>query len=152
GAGVACLSVFLYALPHLWIGRGSLTIATLISLAGLAVSRVVFNQVVDETLFKRRVIVYGCGKNAAPISRLRRRSDRRGFELVGFVQPEGEVPAMGANLLLEKQDSLAELCIQHDAAEVVVAMDDRRRGFPILELLDCRLAGIDVTELLTFLE
>ena len=31
-------------------------------------------------------------------------------------------------------------------------MDDRRRGFPILELLECRLAGIDVTELLTFLE
>jgi sugar transferase (PEP-CTERM system associated) len=34
----------------------------------------------------------------------------------------------------------------------VVAMDDRRRGFPILELLECRLAGIDVTELLSFLE
>ena len=31
-------------------------------------------------------------------------------------------------------------------------MDDRRRGFPIRELLDCRLAGVDVTELLTFLE
>jgi sugar transferase (PEP-CTERM system associated) len=37
-------------------------------------------------------------------------------------------------------------------AEVVVAMDDRRRGFPISELLQCRLSGIDVTELLTFLE
>ena len=36
--------------------------------------------------------------------------------------------------------------------EVVVAMDDRRRGFPMPELLECRLAGIDVTELLTFLE
>ncbi len=33
-----------------------------------------------------------------------------------------------------------------------MAMDDRRRGFPISELLQCRLAGIDVTELLTFLE
>ncbi len=31
-------------------------------------------------------------------------------------------------------------------------MDDRRRGFPIPELLECRLAGVDVTELLTFLE
>jgi sugar transferase (PEP-CTERM system associated) len=31
-------------------------------------------------------------------------------------------------------------------------MDDRRRGFPIRELLDCRLAGIDVTELVSFLE
>ena len=31
-------------------------------------------------------------------------------------------------------------------------MDDRRRGFPIRELLECRLAGVDVTELLSFLE
>ncbi len=36
--------------------------------------------------------------------------------------------------------------------EIVVAMEDRRRNFPILELLECRLAGTDVTELLTFLE
>jgi sugar transferase (PEP-CTERM system associated) len=71
---------------------------------------------------------------------------------VGFVQPDGETPAVPATLLIDKRASLAELCIQHDAAEVVVAMDDRRRAFPILELLDCRLAGIDVTELLTFLE
>jgi sugar transferase (PEP-CTERM system associated) len=31
-------------------------------------------------------------------------------------------------------------------------MDERRQGFPIRELLDCRLAGIDVTDLSTFLE
>jgi sugar transferase (PEP-CTERM system associated) len=31
-------------------------------------------------------------------------------------------------------------------------MEDRRRGFPIAEFLECRFAGIDVTELLTFLE
>ena len=36
--------------------------------------------------------------------------------------------------------------------EIVVAMDDRREAFPIRELLDCRLAGIDVTDLSTFLE
>jgi sugar transferase (PEP-CTERM system associated) len=152
-AGVACLSVILYLLPHhQWIGRGALAIATISSLVALGVSRIAFHQLVDETRFKRRVIVYGCGKNAAPISRLRRRSDRRGFELVGFVQPDGELPSVSSTLLIEKRAALVELCMQHDAAEIVVAMDDRRRSFPILELLECRLAGIDVTELLTFLE
>ncbi|MHB8816023.1 MAG: TIGR03013 family XrtA/PEP-CTERM system glycosyltransferase, partial [Steroidobacteraceae bacterium] len=48
--------------------------------------------------------------------------------------------------------TLVQLCRQLDVAEVVVAMDDRRCGFPIAELLQCRLAGVDVTELLTFLE
>ena len=46
----------------------------------------------------------------------------------------------------------AALCKRLNVDEVVVAMDDRRRGFPIRELLECRLAGVDVTELLTFLE
>ena len=36
--------------------------------------------------------------------------------------------------------------------EIVVAMDDRRQQFPLKELLDCRLAGIEVVELASFLE
>jgi hypothetical protein len=33
-----------------------------------------------------------------------------------------------------------------------MAMDDRRRGFPMHELLECRLAGIEILELPSFLE
>jgi sugar transferase (PEP-CTERM system associated) len=47
---------------------------------------------------------------------------------------------------------LSEYCVTNDIDEVVVAMEDRRRNFPILEMLECRLAGIDVTEVLSFLE
>jgi sugar transferase (PEP-CTERM system associated) len=36
--------------------------------------------------------------------------------------------------------------------EIVVAMDDRRQGFPVGELLACRFAGIAVVDLLGFLE
>jgi sugar transferase (PEP-CTERM system associated) len=36
--------------------------------------------------------------------------------------------------------------------EIVMAMDDRRQQFPLKELLDCRLKGIDVVELASFLE
>jgi sugar transferase (PEP-CTERM system associated) len=54
--------------------------------------------------------------------------------------------------LLDPTVGLVNLCTRLDVSEVVVAMDDRRRGFPIAELLQCRLAGVDVTEQLTFLE
>src|SRR6185437_9230148 len=54
--------------------------------------------------------------------------------------------------ILDPGASLVGLCERLNVVEVVVAMDDRRNGFPIAELLKCRLAGIDVTELLTFLE
>jgi sugar transferase (PEP-CTERM system associated) len=149
---VVAISCLFYFLPGFLSGRRVLFIATTGGLAGLALARVVFSRVVDETVFKRRVLVYGCGRNAQPISMLRRRSDRRGFLLVGFVQPEGEDCAVARDRVLDSRRRLHELCAKHDVDEVVVAMDDRRRAFPILELLECRLAGIDITELLTFLE
>jgi sugar transferase (PEP-CTERM system associated) len=54
--------------------------------------------------------------------------------------------------MLKADQGLRELCERYDVAEVVVAMEDRRRGFPARDLLECRLAGIDVVELLTLLE
>jgi sugar transferase (PEP-CTERM system associated) len=106
----------------------------------------------DESIFKRRVLVYGVGQRTAAISSLRRRSDRRGFEIVGFVQPDGESVTVPVDRVLEASAGILDLCSRFDVHEIVVAMEDRRRGFPILGLLECRLAGLDVTELLTFLE
>lgn len=152
--GVAVLATLLLfnVLLGMWTDGSVVMFATGGAVIGLTLSRAVFSRVVDESLFKRRVLVYGSGRNAAPILGLRRRSDRRGFILVGFVQPDGEDVSIARELLLEPSVRLSELCARHNVDEVVVAMEDRRRNFPILELLECRLAGIDVSELLTFLE
>src|SRR5690606_24802146 len=40
----------------------------------------------------------------------------------------------------------------HNVDEIVVAMDDRRKGFPIADLLECRFAGIHVAEIASFME
>jgi sugar transferase (PEP-CTERM system associated) len=152
-AGVVVTAALSHFIASLRIEDGVLGYAALGASVALLASRLVFAQLADENLLKRRVLVYGTGKNAAAISNLRRRADRRGFVLTGFVRPEGESCIIASQMLLDPADGdLAELCALHDVDEVVVAMDDRRRGFPILELLECRLAGIDVTELLSFLE
>ncbi|HEY7887636.1 MAG TPA: TIGR03013 family XrtA/PEP-CTERM system glycosyltransferase [Steroidobacteraceae bacterium] len=152
GTGLAATSAIFYLIPDLWLGRGVLALAALGGLCGAAVSRLIFARVVDEDVFKRRVLVYGAGGAAGAIAELRRRSDRRGFTLVGFVAAPGEPRRIASGRLVNPAEGLLALCQQLEIAEVVVAMDDRRRGFPISELLQCRLAGIDVTELLTFLE
>ncbi|MDB6087234.1 MAG: hypothetical protein JWN85_18 [Gammaproteobacteria bacterium] len=141
-----------YVVPSLWLGRGILALASLFALLGAGASRAIFAHLVDETLFKRRVLVYGVGQRTAAISGLRRRSDRRGFEILGFVQPDGENLAVPPERVFDASGGILELCDRYDVHEIVVAMEDRRRGFPILGLLECRLAGMEVTELLTFLE
>ena len=54
--------------------------------------------------------------------------------------------------VLAVEGNLLQLARQHSVDEIVVAMDDRRRAFPVQELLECRLSGIDVLDLVSFLE
>jgi len=152
GAATVVTAAAFYVVPSLWIGRGVLGLASLLALSATLVSRVVFARIVDESLFKRRVLVYGVGQRTTAMSRLRRRSDRRGFEIVGFMQPDDETVSVPAERVLGPGADLLELCERYDVHEIVMAMEDRRRGFPLVELLECRIAGIEVTELLTFLE
>ena len=149
-AFVVTSSLF-YLIPALWIGRGVVALAASGAFLGMLVSRSIFSRVVDENLLKRRVLVYGAGKSASAIAGIRRRSDRRGFVVVGYVPAPGELREV-TDALLDPAEGLVRLCARLDVSEVVVAMDDRRRGFPIAELLQCRLAGVDVTEQLSFLE
>ncbi len=141
-----------YLLPSIHLWRGVEALAVVFAGCGIVLSRVVFVRVVNQEIFKRRVLVYGAGAAAASLASLRRSADRRGFQLIGFVQPAEESRAVPAERLLDPQGNLRALCERLNVNEVVVAMDDRRRGFPIRDLLECRLAGVDVTELLTFLE
>jgi sugar transferase (PEP-CTERM system associated) len=149
GAGVA---VIFYLAPAAAIGRGVLLISAVLSVALICLSRAAFPRFTDEQLFKRRVLVYGCGQRASAVAQLRRRSDQRGFVLVGFVRPQGEGCTVPVERTMDANDGLVTLMDQHQIDEVVVAMDDRRRAFPLRDLLECRLAGVEVTELLTFLE
>jgi sugar transferase (PEP-CTERM system associated) len=103
-------------------------------------------------MFKRRVLVYGAGRRAGSIVRLRRRSDQRGFIVVGYVAAEGDdTSVLGSDDKLIGGD-LLQLCRKHQVDEIVVAMDDRRRRFPMDELLECRLEGLEIVELVSFLE
>jgi sugar transferase (PEP-CTERM system associated) len=152
GAGIAIAALGFYLIPHVWIGRAVLFIAGPLVIALMLLLRLGFSRFVGPATFKRRVLVYGTGQRAKPIAGLRRSSDQRGFVLVGFVQPPGEELALSPTRLVPGEGMLLEKCTRHEVDEIVVAMDERRQGFPIRELLDCRLAGIDVTDLSTFFE
>jgi sugar transferase (PEP-CTERM system associated) len=151
-AGVAGTAVFFFLVPDLWIGRGVLGLATIGAAVAVLGVRVGFRHVSDGAVFKRRVLVYGAGRRAATFTRLRRRSDQRYFTLVGFVQCASETVSVPSERLLCAQEGLPALCQRLEIEEVIIAMDDRRCAFPVRELIECRLAGIEVTELLSFLE
>jgi sugar transferase (PEP-CTERM system associated) len=145
-------SALFYGVPALRVGRGILGLSAFFTFCAVLVTRGFLGQVVDEGAFRRRILVFGAGQRALAIASLRRRADRRGFTVAGYVQAQDEVIAAPERQVVKVNPGLRELCAEQEIDEIVVAMEDRRRGFPIAEFLECRFAGIDVTELLTFLE
>ena len=83
--GVALLVMY-YVVPRTYIGRGVLAIALTLAFLMLLLLRLWLQGVFDGESFKRRVLVLGAGQTADLINRrLRRRSDRHSFRLVGFL-------------------------------------------------------------------
>jgi sugar transferase (PEP-CTERM system associated) len=154
--GVAIGSLILagayYALPAIVLQPKIAAIATLGSLSFLLLLRFFFIHKVDNNVFRRRTLVYGAGERSSPISKLRRRADRRGFQVVAKVPAPGDETLRECEYLLQTDKSLLQVATQKHADEIVIAMDDRRGNLPVRDLLDCRLRGIDVIDLVGFLE
>ncbi|MFK8016448.1 MAG: TIGR03013 family XrtA/PEP-CTERM system glycosyltransferase [Gammaproteobacteria bacterium] len=150
--GGGALVLLFYFLPFLYVGRGALALALLISFVMISIVRTVFFALVDDRLFKRRILVYGAGEKAASILGLRRRTDRRGFEILGFIRSNEDEPQVESDRLVEVVGSLSDYALEKSIDEVVVAIDDRRRGGHIPDLLDCKLSGVRVTDALSFFE
>ncbi len=146
------MSALFYAFPSTFLGRGAFAIAFFTAVVGVAAARMVFFRLADEETLKRRVLVLGAGKRAEHISRLRRKSDRRGYHIVGYVHVPGEHDVVEPELVIRRDTTLLELAQQRKVDEIVIAVEDRRKSFPVHEILDCRMAGIEVLDILSFLE
>lgn len=151
--GAVGLLVFYYLVPQMQLGRGLLGLALLLGFVLVALFRVTSQSLVDVEALKRRVLVLGAGKRAALIEqRLRRRADRRGFSVVGYVTQNGDPVAIDADKLCRPEGPLARWALEQRVDEIVYGPDERRGGLPMDELLACRQAGIEITELVTFFE
>jgi sugar transferase (PEP-CTERM system associated) len=125
----------------------------MVSLVLVMLARIIEGALLDDDAFKRRVLVYGAGQRAKNLMQLRRRSDQRGFLVVGYMPAPGEeVLVDDKRMLPPNVPQLRAIAKDSQVDEIVVAMDDRRREFPVRELLDCRLNGIEVIDIVNFLE
>ena len=147
------LIVAYYVVPQAYVGRGVMGIALLLGLILVMAFRSVFMRLVEIEALKRQVLILGAGQRAAQIhNRMRRRSDRRGFSIVGYVQCPNETAVVPADQLLHSNVSLQALAKRRQVDEIVVGVDDRRGSLPMDDLLECRQSGITITDLTTFCE
>jgi sugar transferase (PEP-CTERM system associated) len=100
----------------------------------------------------RRVLVLGTGERARQIENLRRASDRQGVTIVGFVDIGKQAPAVSSSKILGLETTLLALAQRYAVDEIVVALDDRRKGIPIDAILQCKMHGLRIIEVSDFCE
>jgi sugar transferase (PEP-CTERM system associated) len=108
-------------------------------------------------LGQSKIIVIGAGERASIIEkRMRREVDRFGFELLGFIPIPGDNRAEGIQneklIHVKIDENFRNFIADNDIDEVVIACDQRRGTLPVEILFDCRLRGVEVTDLLDFME
>lgn len=151
--GGVALAVLYYGIPSVYLGRGILGITLALGYLAIAFWRMLFLACVDADVLKRRVVVFGAGERAAQIARkMRRKTDRRGFKVLGYVPIGTDPVSVPEMLLLHPDRPLCEWIARLDADEIVVGPDERRASLPVDALMQCRLRGTDVIEISEFFE
>lgn len=103
---------------------------------------------------KRNILVLGAGERASIIEkRMRRDVDRQGFYVHGFIVMGGDLEAGVVNEnRIEFEGLLVNYVLENDIDEIVVASDERRNNLPVDELFACKIRGVEITEILDFIE
>lgn len=146
------LSFIFYIAPALSVWRGPALLSFVISLLGIISVRLIFFAVVDAAVFKRRVLVLGAGKNALEIHKLENSRLLQGIDVVGYVHINRDHDVIDDQRVLHTDGPLRDIVREKQIDEIVLAVDDRRKALPVHEILDCKMDGVIVIDLLTFFE
>lgn len=147
------MAAIFYILPDLFQWQELFVQTVGAGLVLVLACRYLFSKLVDRDQLQRRVLVYGAGRAANTVlHNMRRRSDRRGFKFIGFVNNSANEPVVTGEPVVDISGTLAAYAIENNIDQIVVAVDDRRAGLPIEDLLDCKLHGIQVLDVVSFFE
>lgn len=150
-AGAILVMIF-YFVPDLYLGRGVFIFSLIISFLALALSRSFFAYTMALHGLQRRLLILGAGKRAESMGTLRRHSDNLGIEIIGYVPLPNDLVLVPEDNLVNVGSSLVEYVERESIDEIVIAAEERRGCLPCEELLNCRMAGVVITDVLDFFE
>ncbi|MBI3857535.1 MAG: TIGR03013 family PEP-CTERM/XrtA system glycosyltransferase [Planctomycetes bacterium] len=154
---VACGAILVaaasFAVPALRFGRLAFVQIFGFLAAGLLVSRLAWMEIHSNERLRKRVLVLGVSRAAQRLVDLQANGSRP-FRVLGFLDddPGAHEKLPSGSDLLGKSKDLLNIVEELQPDLVLVALPDMRGAFPATDLLECRLAGIQVEDWPTFYE
>ncbi|CCE24431.1 TIGR03013 family XrtA/PEP-CTERM system glycosyltransferase [Methylotuvimicrobium alcaliphilum] len=152
GVGIFVVVSIYYLFPNFLIARSVLGVSIVFAFLGMMLIRYFFYRYSKIDRIKKQVLVVGSGNKAKELVELNAGYLHKSFNIAGFVALPDELCCIDEALLIKQDKSLNEVAQDLNIDEIVLAIDDRRRGMPLTKLLDCKMSGFDVIDLVTFYE
>jgi len=129
-------------------------LVALFGIGGLLLVRHALVLPLVTTLLPHRVLVLGTGPEARLVEASLASAQPPGMRLVGFFALEKVTESVvSPGQVIAANASLADVIRDLSVNEIIVAVRQQRGGvLPLRALLDCRLAGVEITDLARFFE
>jgi len=146
------LLVIYYSFPEFTIARSVLVYSFAMALLGLLFCRYMFYAYAKKSRLRKKILVIGVGNNASELVNSNNEYIHRGFEITACLNLNNAPIKVKEYKVISEYKSILSVANSLDVDEIVMALDDRRCEFPMDDLLDCKVYGVDVVDLLTFYE
>ena len=152
--GLIVMLLVFYLIPDLHLGRGAFGLVFFIAFIGTALTRLIFVRVFRLDALRRRVLLLGAGSRTSKIEALERDEEgQRKFNLVGCLPLSNADCCLSKTRVLNDHGSILSIAKKYRIDEIVVGVRERRNGgLPADQLLECKLAGIEVVDWPSFFE
>jgi sugar transferase (PEP-CTERM system associated) len=151
-AGLLFLSLTYYVAPMFFLGRGALALAVLVSFISIMVIRILYMRIMNSHDLRLRVLILGDGKIANLVKLSKTAGEMDGLNIIDYMPMPGDIREGKGITLVNTQGALAKYVAEKQVDVIVLAMDERRKGLPVHDLLDCKMGGVEVIDLATFFE
>lgn len=145
--GVVCFlaSGVLYVYPSFGIARYVLSVAIVLIALALIAWRKFFAWMQNWDMFRERIVIFGSGHAAQSLENLIRSRKDVGMDLLTPTSADGE--PLGVDEIVPWIETYPK-----PIHRIIVAMEDRRGGLPVNQLLAIRFRGIRIEEASTLFE
>ncbi len=145
------LASFYFFVPSMKIGRGVFFLAICISVLSLSIWHIGFNLLLRLPAVVQKVLILGTGPAAKNMGEIIN-SEGSTYSLAGYVNCMGDPTNVPASDIIGNGNTLLGVALRERVQKIVVSLSERRGTFPVREVLDCKLKGIEVIDGPSFYE
>ncbi len=148
---VFATGAFYYFVPYTYIGRGILFFSFCFAVLLTSLWHIGYLLFMRLPGIAERVLILGTGPIAHTMGNLLL-ANNSGLALAGYVNCAGEAVHVPRDYIIGGGEELLEVATKEKVQKIVVSLTERRGTFPVREVLNCKMQGIDIVDGLSFYE